>query len=70
MRALGLLGALVMIAVMVAVAKAAQYAAVDALGARLGFDAASLLGVLPVIAFYFFLSVRYPHLNKLGLTRG
>lgn len=62
--------ALFMIALMVVVAKAAQYAAVGAFGDRLGFDLASLIGVAPVIAFYFFLSVRYPHLNKLGLTRG
>lgn len=59
-----------MIALMVAVAKLAQYAAVDVLGGQLGFDLASFVGVAPVIAFYFFLSVRYPHLNKLGLTRG
>lgn len=59
-----------MIAVMVGIAKAAQYAAVDAFGEQLGFDGASFLGVAPVIAFYFFLSVRYPHLNKFGLTRG
>jgi hypothetical protein len=65
-----LLVALAMIAVMVGVAKAVQYAAVDAFGEQLGFDGASLLGVAPVIAFYFFLSVRYPHLNKFGLTRG
>jgi hypothetical protein len=59
-----------MIALMVAVAKVAQYAAADVLGGQLGFDLASFVGVAPVIAFYFFLSVRYPHLNKLGLTRG
>lgn len=65
-----LVAAFGMIAVMVAFAKVAQYAAVDALGERVGFDLASLIGVGPVIAFYFFLSVRYPHLSKLGLTRG
>ena len=70
MRALHLLTAVAMIALMVAVAKLAQYAAVDVLGGQLGFDLASFVGVAPVIAFYFFLSVRYPHLNKLGLTRG
>jgi hypothetical protein len=62
--------ALVMIALMVVVAKVAQYAGVNALGGQLGFDLASFVGVAPVVAFYFFLSVRYPHLNKLGLTRG
>ena len=70
MRVLHLLAAIAMIGVMVAVAKVAQFAAVDALGGRLGFDLASFIGVAPVIAFYFFLSVRFPHLNKLGLTRG
>ncbi len=69
-RSFGLSAAFAMIVVMVAVAKVAQYAAVDALGERVGFDLASLIGVAPVIALYFFLSVRYPHLNKLGLTRG
>ncbi len=70
MKALHLLAAMVMIVTMVVVAKAAQYASVEALGGRLGFDLASFVGVAPVIAFYFYLSVRYPHLNKLGLTRG
>ncbi len=69
-RMLGLSAALAMIVAMVAVAKIAQFASVEAFGGRLGFDGASLLGVAPVIAFYFFLSVRYPHLNKLGLARG
>jgi hypothetical protein len=69
-RVFKLFVALVMIALMVVVAKAAQFAAVDALGEQLGFDLASFVGLAPVIAFYFFLSVRYPHLNKLGLTRG
>ncbi len=70
MKALHFLASIAMIGMMVAVAKVAQFAAVDALRERLGFDLASFVGVAPVIAFYFFLSVHYPHLNKLGLTRG
>jgi hypothetical protein len=65
-----MLAAIAMIGMMVAVAKVAQFATVDVLGGRLGFDIASFVGVAPVIAFYFYLSVRHPRLNKLGLTRG
>jgi len=70
LRALKILVALTMIGLMVVLAKAAQYAAVDAFGDQIGFNLASLLGAGPVIAIYFFLSVRFPRLNKFGLTRG
>jgi len=59
-----------MIGLMVVLAKAAQYASVDAFGDQIGFNLASLLGAGPVIAIYFFLSVRFLRLNKFGLTRG
>jgi hypothetical protein len=42
-------GALALIVVTVALAKASQYAAVSRLGPAIGFDAASLLGVAPVV---------------------
>ncbi len=52
------------IILMVAAAKAAQYASVDAFGASLGFDLASLLGVAPVIALYVFAAIKLPDFTK------
>ncbi len=62
--------ALPVIAMMIAVAKAAQYASVDAFGAELGFGMASLIGAGPVLAFYYWVAVRFPKLNTYGLSRG
>ena len=58
------------IVMMIAIAKAAQYASVDAFGAELGFDLASLLGAGPVLVFYYWVAVRFPKLNTYGLSRG
>lgn len=61
-----LLAAPVMLA-MVAVAKVVQYASVDAFGQQLGFNVASVVGVLPVIAVYIIAAVKLPHVR--GVTR-
>ena len=70
MKILRFLIAIPVVIVMIVFAKIAQYAAVDAFGGRLGFELASLLGVLPVIAFYIWLAARYPHYFKPGFIRG
>jgi len=55
----------------IAVAKVAQYAAVDAFGDRLGFNWVSFLGFAPVIAIYCFAAAKRPDLFKFkGKTRG
>ncbi len=62
--------ALPVIVMMVVLAKVAQYAAVDAFGAALGFDLASAVGVVPVIVLYYWAAVSLPRLTIWGLTRG
>lgn len=62
--------ALPLIALMIGFAKAAQFASVDVFGDWLGFELASLVGAGPVIALYYFVAVRFPALNKFGLSRG
>lgn len=44
----GVAGA-ILVVLLVVVAKASQYAAVAQFGARLGFDLASMIGLLPVL---------------------
>jgi hypothetical protein len=70
MRLLRFVIALPVIALMIVFAKAAQFAAVDAFGADLGFGLASMLGGGPVLAFYYWAAKRYPKLNTYGLSRG
>ncbi len=61
---LGIMAAIVM-------AKMAQYAAVDALGDRLGFNWASTIGLVPVLAIYWFAAAKRPDLFKFkGKQRG
>jgi hypothetical protein len=54
-----LAGGLMFIVTGVAIAKMAQYAAVDAFGERLGFDLASAVGVFPILAALLLIDVRY-----------
>ena len=70
MRTLRLLLIVPVLVMMIVVAKMAQYAAVNVFGAGLGFDLASLLGVTPVIAFYLWLSVKFPQYFKPGYANG
>ncbi len=69
MRWVRFLLALPVIALMIGVAKAAQFAAVDAFGAELGFNLASLLGAGPVVALYYYAAVKLPALNRFGFSR-
>jgi hypothetical protein len=46
-------GAIIFVASFVALAKASQYAAVTRLGDRIGFEAASMVGLVPVIFLAF-----------------
>jgi hypothetical protein len=48
----------VVVMVGVAGAKVAQYAAVDYLGPAIGFDAASVAGLAPVLLLYIWLACR------------
>ena len=51
---------LVILVVGVAVGKVVQGLAVDQFGARLGFDLASAVGLVPYAALLIYLSVRFP----------
>ena len=64
MRALRLLLTIAGIVAAIAVAKAAQYASVEAFGDRLGFDWASFLGLAPVLAIYWIAAAKRPDLFK------
>ncbi len=57
------LGALIIVTG-VALAKIGQSIAVDRLGSSLGFDLASLVGVLPVIVLCYWLAHRFPRLRR------
>lgn len=48
------------VAVGVCAGKMIQYAAVDYLGDRLGFDLASAVGLVPFTAILIYLAVRFP----------
>jgi hypothetical protein len=65
-RALALAGRLLqgvaIVAIGVVIGKVCQYAAVDALGARLGFAGTSLVGLTPFVAVLFVMQARYPRL--------
>jgi hypothetical protein len=67
---LKILLALPVIALMIGFAKAAQFASLDVFGDKLGFELASLVGVGPVLAVYYLVAVKFPALNKFGLSRG
>lgn len=55
----------------IAIAKVAQYASVDAFGDRLGFNWASTIGLVPVLAIYWFAAAKRPDLFKFkGKQRG
>ena len=70
MKVLKALMTLPLVVLMVVLAKFAQYAAVDAFGAALGFDLASAVGVVPVLAFYYWAAVNVPRVIRWGLPRG
>ncbi|UVI38958.1 hypothetical protein [Qipengyuania spongiae] len=60
MRAIKVLIALPVILLMVGFAKMAQYTAVEAFGDRLGFDVASLTGLIPILILYFWVAAKLP----------
>ena len=51
-------------------AKMAQYTAVDAFGDQWGFNIASTFGVLPIIAFYYWVAIKMKKFKGVGQTNG
>ena len=60
MKIVRFLLAIPVILALVIVAKMGQYTAVEHLGDTLGFNVASLVGVVPVIALYYWAAAKLP----------
>jgi hypothetical protein len=65
-----LLPHLIFILVGVILGKCAQYGAVDAFAAEIGYNAASLVGVVPAIAVLYLFTLKFPQLRNFGSRRG
>jgi hypothetical protein len=55
---------------MVGFAKATQSASVDAFGAQLGFEVASLLALMPCLILFYFVSKKLPSIKLFGRSYG
>jgi hypothetical protein len=51
-------------------AKGVQYASVDAFGAKLGFEMASLMVLAPILIIYYFIAKKLPAITIFGRSYG